>query len=68
MARVICEHLSHILEAWRQEEQDWGTVILQNEPKEKPAKGDEEKPREQGVHETKKQSVISKSGLFSQSC
>lgn len=39
MARVIHEHLSHILEAWRQEEQDWGTVILQNEPKEKPAKG-----------------------------
>lgn len=39
MACVICEHLPHILEAWRQEEQDWGTEILQNEPKEKPAKG-----------------------------
>lgn len=28
-----------MLEAWRQEEQDWGTEILQDEPKEKPAKG-----------------------------
>ena len=38
MAHVIREHLSHILETWRQGEQTWGTVILQNEPQEKPAK------------------------------
>lgn len=38
MAHVIREHLSHILETWRQEEQTWGTIILQNEPQEKPAK------------------------------
>lgn len=37
-AHIICEHLSHVSETWWQEEQVWSVVILQDEPKEEPAK------------------------------